>query len=329
MRCLQRLCGIFANIKVSTDEDALISNNISEHNKKYLVRRKTMLSIVFVSQLFEFCYTLYKSIIAITAMENASDELYMIALLLSLFMLLNDLVNCILLFLARYHWPDYKKSSKYVIMSGILTVFLPLLVFYIPFRKYIDISTLFDGDSVSYYGVIADILQNIFSKFVTPALLLIQTVVNQSNSLVQIYTKSNMFKMISSILLCVYIPLYFLINSFAYQLTISPLHIYFVILYTILLALPLFFEDKVLQVVSFIMAICTLIVAYYMLDLFGLNIFTMIMNSYIRYLHLTMIVQDLMINLLTKYFQQTHIDEPNGLFKTNEQYNNIELGIIS
>ena len=184
-------------------------------------------------------------------------------------------IHLSLMILAEYYWKDYKKSSIFTIISGIIIVFLHPLILYIHYRNIINI-----GDDIvddfTEFGIVLQVFYKIVN-FIIPNLLLIQSMINTFSKLACIFTDSYELMFAKYILLMVYIPLYTIIFGLLYHINYDPKILVFVVFYTLYLLLTVVtkYSNNNINIIKkffeIIFGIITVFVGYYMFLNFEIN----------------------------------------------------------
>jgi hypothetical protein len=156
-----------------------------------------------------------------------------------------------------------------------------------------------------YYNLLSSVLPN---------LLLIQSVLSTSNSFILAFPQSYDFRLISQILLAVYIPIYTIAIGILFQFDLVlgyptiPWLISFWIVYTISLFLPYFTQNWTRTVIESVLALVLIVIFHQVCDRhgYGTNLVDYIFRGLTNYLFLTTVISDY---LISRVFSNRHRQE--------------------
>lgn len=290
-------------VTVSQKEDLLIGN-LSDISKKFIVRRKTILTVIAVITTISTILSIVDVINMYTSL-NIEDPIITgksinYLLMLDIFSLLIVLLKSGFLWLARYNWNNYKKSSTCILISGFFCLYIQLLELFIPLRKIITLNDDSNfADNFSLFYSIANILLNKIVYYF-PSIFLIQSIIGRTNVLMMIFTDSCIFMILYKTLVAIYIPLYTIIIGLIFQLTVDVLLFFIWLLYTIQLLLPLIAMQWKTMIETLI-SIILLILSYILLDTYNYNLIQILIQSFFGYLFISVVLSDYIIRVIMNH----------------------------
>lgn len=285
-----RLCN-YGEIVVSPSEEIHLSKIDSTFTKKYLVQRKTICKLA----LFFYFLGCIINTIVFFAVDHTDD--YPIQYYFNICLIGYLYIQFGLLFVMCYDWNEFRISSSFSKMLGFMIIYLPLLLLYIPYIALIE-EDLFIALPFILYEI---------SQFLTPPLLLLQTVLFRSNSLSNKFKTESKFKLISSVLLKIYICIVWIIFGILYQITQDFVIVLFVFSYTLSLSIDTeknkfgfkTRSDYIVLVLNYVFTITSLFSAIFIFyTYFGINLVRLTISGYIQYCLMSIIVDDSIMNLI-------------------------------
>jgi hypothetical protein len=300
---LTRCCRSYDHVTISDYENRLLNGTFDPKTKRILVKRKTLIRIIIIFKIISLGFTVFHFVTAVKNDEHSithdsyTNLMYIIGSILFI-----DVCNCVLLYFAQMCWYIYRYSANYVLISGFLTLYLNLIFIYIPYRNVITMATGVNlVDTVFNWYIFITIVFTML-KFLMPNLLVIQSMIRSSNSLLKTFPAISEFKIMSIVLISSYIPVYILVLGVIYQYNYDNLIIGFVIVYTVYLVLPLYLKNKIShQIFNIVSSIALFILAGFLLDSFGVNIIDLFVGGLIEYMHINLILTDFLISTASWY----------------------------
>jgi len=295
--------------------------------KQYLVKRKYNLSILLILLIIELSYLLYDFFTNVDKIrEYLTPESATKYIAIAITIIFQIVAEVGLVCQAIYDWNTYLKSSKFTLLYLFLKIVGSLLLLFIPYKDIIVSSSQTNVVNVAL------IVYEIFYRNI-PSVLLVQSIIIQSNVLATIFKMTIEFKTIRCVASLIYLPIFLVITGLLFQIYSSNYLLGFVIAYLIFILLSLIPDDagiisvdrrslEKIRLLFIIIAITFLINVWYETKVF--NIMTLLITFLIRYIQLSEGVKDLLICVVIPYWIPQHImrrdvEEIRGLIVTNEE----------
>ena len=150
----------------------------------------------------------------------------------------------------------------------------------------------------------------------------------KTNSLFREFEKTYEYKIISTVLTMIYVPIYLVVMSVLFQFTNNYWIYGFIILYTLFLAIPLTSNNYARYVSWLFGAFAIMILGYLMATYFGYNIITAFISGYVRSLLVDLLITDF-INSAIMNNKHMEIDSKFNVWMRDFGYINEEQDSIS
>lgn len=325
MNHLTRLFKKVEDIELTDRENEMLQ--YPQKLKQYLVKRKYNLYILIILLIIELSYLLYDFFSNVDQLrEYLTPESAAKYIAIAMTIIFQIVVEIGLVCQAIYDWNTYLKSSKFILLYLFTKMGVSLLLLFIPYKEIIVSA---NPTNVVNVGLI---VYEIFYRNI-PSVLLVQSIIIQSNILSNIFKMTIEFKTIRCVASLIYLPIFLVITGLLFQIYSSKYLLGFVIAYLSFILLSLVPDDvgiisvdarslEKIRLLFIIIAMTFLIKVWFETKVF--NIITLIITFLIRYIQLSEGVKDLLICVVVPYWIPRHImrrdvEEIRGLIITNEE----------
>lgn len=299
LECLNRICCGNVNL---TQREIQLTSNFNEISKKFLAKRKTILGFLSIWYSLIIINDIYSMIEIISDINSAIDVannntvIILLRILEGLisYLFAYDVVALMLIIVMYYFWNNYKLNSKLSLILWFIINSMPIILLYVPIRAIINNYVDNYWIALGLFTLIAgELFFYIITNMLIPALSMIQIFLLKTNSLFREFDKTYEYKIISTVLTMIYIPVYLVVLSVLFQL-INDYWVYgFVISYTLFLVIPLITTHNYYRYVSWIFGLSAIIIlGYLMWTYFGYNIYIPFITGYIRSLLIDLLITD-------------------------------------
>lgn len=313
IECISRIC--CGNVNLSQEEIRL-TFQYNEITQKFLAKRKTILGFLFIWLSIGIIYDIYLLTAEISNMEELSHEIddYTINVVIKIYegllgyLFAYDVITLMFVFVMYYFWNNYRINSKLSLALWIILNTMPIILLYILIKtvinQYIDPSLL-------SFALIIILIAEIFYVAVSmliPALSMLQILLLKTNSLFREFEKTYEYRIISTVLTMIYIPIYLVAISVLFQITNDYLIYYFIVTYTLFLIIPTITSNDYAIYISRIFGLASIIILGSILYAdFGYNIYQVFISGYVRSLLVDLLITDF-INITIMNNKSAEID---------------------
>lgn len=335
MQCLKRTFLPVFNTNLSQYEISKLPENMELINKQYLAQRKTVLSIVMFFYILADVYDVYYCF----NIRLTNNETKVIGFIDILFVALH-LISTIMVCAARYHWNNYRISSKFVIAVYFAIIIAPVTVLFVPYNQIlINDSTI---DNFFTNMEIASIMIPIAYNMIIPCIAMIQNIFSCSRSLANIYDRTKEFKIAIFVMIIFYLPIFLIVIGVAYQadamiqtflLNDSPydiLIIVFMFMYMFHMIVPVFIKGRWQQLSQLCSGIPLIIILYMFSLKYEFSIWQFFIRSFISSLFTNTFVSDSLITIVTSFNTPAiNVNTPHNLYVVDNTREYIDLQVIN
>jgi hypothetical protein len=297
IECIGRIC--CGNVNLNQNEIQLTSgyNIISQ---KFLAKRKTTLGFLSICALIGVMYNIYLLTNIINDLETLSDKYdnNTVNILIEIYkgllgyLFAYDIIILGFIVAMYYFWSNYKLGSKLSLTLWIIINTMPIILLYVPIKTIIY--NYIDGWFTPFIAII--IIALIFYVAISmliPVLIVVQTFLLRINSLFREFEKTYEYRIISTVLIMIYVPIYLVIVSVLFQVTNDYLIYGFIITYTIFLIIPIVTRNDYIVYTSWAFGISAIVFLGVLMNMyFNVNIYSSFISGYIRSLLIDLLVTD-------------------------------------
>ena len=185
---------------------------MTRESLQILLKRKTLIGWILIANTASFVWAIVDTVSNYREFSSEiPSSLVNSSLTIDIIILIADGIRVLMLGMAQYWWNQYYKSAKFIKVAGFVMIYLPLIYLFFPFIK------IFNFDEYHHYLIQIQIYYDLFLT-VMPNLLLIQSVLSTSNTLIPMFINTHEFNLLSQVLLAIYIPVYSIALGIIFQL---------------------------------------------------------------------------------------------------------------
>lgn len=296
--CLSRICCGHVNL---SQREIELTPGFNEISQGFLAKRKTILGFLSICYLIGMIYDIYLLSTTINALESISKQIddNTVTVIIKIYegllgyLFTYDILTLVFIIVMYYFWNNYKLGSKLSLALWIILNTMPVILLYIPMatimNNYIDPSLMSGLIIITIIILVFYVAINML----IPALTMLQIFLLKTNALFREFEKTYEYKVIATILIMIYVPIYLVIVSVMFQITNNYLIYGFVVTYTIFLVVPTITSNNYVIYISWAFGVSAIVIlGTLMWTYFGYNIYSTFISGYIRSLLIDLLITD-------------------------------------